>query len=535
MEEVGILRAVELTGAGGEGDITGTDGGDFFGGRGEVIGAGEGGTCVGFGGAGGMTVPGPLEHTFVRQSTGCASTGAHSVDGFCSGRSPLMQLLVSLSATGEFTDGMQATGSTVKKLYAKLKFASAGSLQTRSATAPASWLLDTSSCSSLVMLTSPSGSVPTSAFPLTSTTVELTRSASSGGMQPSRRLLRSTSWSSVPAMRPTLRGMHPTKALFASTTTVAVELPRFSGMTPTKRLLLTKMASRSLSKSCGGRAPSKPLYRRSRYLSNGMSSTTAGKPPTKRLLLTSSSWRSDRRLKLLGMMPQKRLELMWKKAMSAELGGEVARDVAAVEVDARDDGGVGVVERRRARHAEVGAHVGADPPAGEVLRVGVDGAAPGLERGVRAAQAAVGEGNVDADVELEVVGEVAVAFPQGQQLPPRDVGRLRVRERGRREQGVAGGEEVHDESEAQVDRRGGAAGGLHCWRGKGQCGRPPLAVVPIWRGEDIGLRRGENMHGGSGGARVPEVAVAVWWSPFFRGKGGTRGQLLRLSVLLSEM
>jgi hypothetical protein len=60
-------------------------------------------------------------------------------------------LPLSSSATGESSDGTHASASTLKKLCAKLKLARAGSLQTRSATAPASWFRDTSSCSNLVM------------------------------------------------------------------------------------------------------------------------------------------------------------------------------------------------------------------------------------------------------------------------------------------------------------------------------------------------------------------------------------------------
>jgi hypothetical protein len=204
-------------------------------------------------------------------------------------------------------------------LFVKVKFASAGSLQTGATTAPASRFLDTSSCSSLLILAISSGSVPTSVLPLTSTTVVLTRSPSSGGIQPSRRLLRRMSSSSVSAIRPTLRGMQPTNWLLASTTSDAVELPKFFGMKPTKRLLLTTMASKLFSKSSGGSSPSKLLNRRSMYLSTGIFSTTVGKPPTKRLLLTSNSWRIVRREKFSGIIPQKRLELMWNTAMSVSM------------------------------------------------------------------------------------------------------------------------------------------------------------------------------------------------------------------------
>jgi hypothetical protein len=54
----------------------------------------------------------------------------------------------------------------------------------------------------------------------------------------------------------------------------------------------------------------------SRYLSTAISRQTWGKTPTKRLWLTSNSCSSDSLDMLLGMMPQKRLVLMWKKARS---------------------------------------------------------------------------------------------------------------------------------------------------------------------------------------------------------------------------
>jgi hypothetical protein len=210
----------------------------------------------------------------------------------------------------------------------------------------------------------------------------------------------------------------------------------------------------------------------------------------------------------------------------AELRGEVTRDVAAVEVDARDDGGVSVVECRDARDAEVGAHVGSYPAAGEVLGVGVHGAAPGLERDVRAAQALVGEGDVHVDVELEVVGEVAVALPKGKQLPPCNVGRLGVGERGRRGRREQNGGEVY-ENEAAVPAAAQANHrGLHCWRGRGSVGGHPLQGFLYGWGEDIGLRRREDMIERVAARMSRRCPLRSGGRCFLGRKGLTRGQLL---------
>lgn len=132
--------------------------------------------------------------------------------------------------TSALSDGMHTTASELKKLKAKLKLTSTGSSQMDSCTMPVKTFRDTSSCSSLVMLESCSGMVPTSMFPLTSMTVVLTSRPISNGRHPSSLLLRKMISSSVLTMRPMLLGMHPTKALLAKTMTDAVELPRFSGI-----------------------------------------------------------------------------------------------------------------------------------------------------------------------------------------------------------------------------------------------------------------------------------------------------------------
>ncbi|KAF8098395.1 hypothetical protein N665_0268s0064 [Sinapis alba] len=51
-------------------------------------------------------------------------------------------------------------------------------------------------------------------------------------------------------------------------------------------------------------------------LTSGHARTTSGKGPTKRLLLTSNSCISFNFSKLLGMIPQNRLEFKWNKATS---------------------------------------------------------------------------------------------------------------------------------------------------------------------------------------------------------------------------
>jgi len=98
--------------------------------------------------------------------------------------------------------------------------------------------------------------------------------------------------------------------------TEALDFPIVSGMTDVKRLLFKKIASRSFSKSSGGKGPSKSLNLRSKYFKFGHLRTAEGKGPTKRLLLISYSCTSVRFIKLSGMTPQNLLELMWKSAIS---------------------------------------------------------------------------------------------------------------------------------------------------------------------------------------------------------------------------
>jgi hypothetical protein len=141
----------------------------------------------------------------------------------------------------------------------------------------------------------------------------------------------------------------------------------------------------------------------------------------------------------------------------AELGGKVPGDVGAVEVDPGHHHDLGVVQRLHADDAVVLAHVAADPVGGEALGVGVEGAFPGLQRDVRAAEARVGEGpraGAEAVVELEVRRQVAclaaAGLLHGQQLAVRDVGGLRARHRLHAARGQAGGQEQQRRHEAPV-------------------------------------------------------------------------------------
>jgi hypothetical protein len=145
---------------------------------------------------------------------------------------------------------------------------------------------------------------------------------------------------------------------------------------------------------------------------------------------------------LLGMIPQKRLVLMWKKARSVSRPSSGGRCPALktryyIPGCSADD-------------AVVGADVGAGPVGGEALGVGVEGAAPGLERDVGAAEAVVGEGQAlgvgaQAVLGLEVRGEVAVVvnarLVHGEELAVRDVGGLGAAD------GPGGGEAGRQEQE----------------------------------------------------------------------------------------
>jgi hypothetical protein len=135
-----------------------------------------------------------------------------------------------------------------------------------------------------------------------------------------------------------------------------------------------------------------------------------------------------------------------------DLLGQVARDVGGVHVERRDGALRLVVQRRDAEHAVVGAHVGADPVAGEVVGVGVDRVLERLQRLVRGEEARVGDLDVDVDVDVDVVGRVVVVL-EGELLPERDGGLLNGGQRRRRREEKGG-----DEEQREME-------GAHCWHG----------------------------------------------------------------------
>lgn len=164
------------------------------------------------------------------QFTGRFTTGEHKLANFCSALFA-RQLFVSSYATSDFPVGMHSSASPSKKLYPKLKLASLGNLQIAAGTMPVKLLCDNSNSSTI--LNPPKLfdiSTPVREFRLASTTVELPNISISGGKHPTRSLLRRTSSFSVAPIFPMLLGMHPPSLLLASTTTEALDSPKFSGM-----------------------------------------------------------------------------------------------------------------------------------------------------------------------------------------------------------------------------------------------------------------------------------------------------------------
>lgn len=189
-----------------------------------------------------------------------------------------------------------------------------GSRHTLLGMIPVKPLWATLSCSSFFIAPVPEGSGPWRLLKLTSKTVSCLSNPTRGGRHPVRlSFSRMISFRVLP-ISPMLLGMHPPRLLFANTSTDTGDLPRFCGMPNLNLLSLRKMASRSLSKSLEGTAPSNSLYRRSKYLRDGNLRTTSGNLLTKRLLLRSSSRSSFMWRKVEGTLPQKRLELRWNRA-----------------------------------------------------------------------------------------------------------------------------------------------------------------------------------------------------------------------------
>ena len=115
----------------------------------------------------------------------------------------------------------------------------------------------------------------------------------------------------------------------------------------------------------------------------------------------------------------------------ADLLGQVARDVGGVHVERRHGALRRVVQRRHAGDAVVGAHVGADPVAGEVVWVGVERLLQRVQRPVRHQEARVVDLDVDGDVDVDVVVRVRLLL-EGGQLRVGNGGRLVGGQRQRR-------------------------------------------------------------------------------------------------------
>lgn len=163
-----------------------------------------------------------------------------------------------------------------------------------------------------------SGKDPTSSLELTSNTVSLSRNPSSEGKQPFSPLFVMMISLRVSFIFPKLEGKQLLRLLLAKTMTDAVESPMFSGREERNPLLLTKTASSFTSKRRDGMSPLNLLNLMSRYLREGRERTTVGNLPENWLLLMSSSYRSLRHEKDFGIVPFKRLELMWKRDKSVK-------------------------------------------------------------------------------------------------------------------------------------------------------------------------------------------------------------------------
>ena len=169
-----------------------------------------------------------------------------------------------------------------------MKLFNPGNSQIFSGTKPVNTLCDTSIASTLSKPAKLLGKIPVNELDETSNTVRFLSIPISTGKQPERSFPPNAISFNLPIL-PILLGIHPVKLLFEKTTTDTVELPRFSGIVPVKRLLFRNKASSSLLKSPVGKEPSKSLYLISRNLSSGNPTSTSGNCPTNLLLLISSS------------------------------------------------------------------------------------------------------------------------------------------------------------------------------------------------------------------------------------------------------
>lgn len=111
-----------------------------------------------------------------------------------------------------------------------MKLVKLGKVQTLSGTLLRNIFFAMLMISRLCMYSIPIGKSPINLFLLISKMVVLFSRVISSGKHPDKELPDRINSSNLPPMSPMLLGMHPVNLLFASTTTEAVELPKFSGM-----------------------------------------------------------------------------------------------------------------------------------------------------------------------------------------------------------------------------------------------------------------------------------------------------------------
>lgn len=92
-----------------------------------------------------------------------------------------------------------------------------------------------------------------------------------------------------------------------------------------------------------------------------------------------------------------------------QLRRKVTRNVAAVEVEPRNDAHIGVVECRGAEYASVGTHIGANPVSSEVMWIGIYSFLQGLKTNISLSQPVVCEGDDEVEFVFEVVREISVS------------------------------------------------------------------------------------------------------------------------------
>lgn len=98
-----------------------------------------------------------------------------------------------------------------------------------------------------------------------------------------------------------------------------------------------------------------------------------------------------------------------------------------VEVDTGDHREGGVIKCLGTKDTGIRAHIGPDPVPGRIERIGVEGPFPSLKGDVSPPKPLVRERELDVNLVLVVIGEVAVLL-ESEELATGDRRRLRVRQ-----------------------------------------------------------------------------------------------------------